>query len=129
MPSDVETQMDWVALSPRITNVIPPTQYPAQWPSMTDEQKSQWFLTEHRSYPMAINADGTFRVEDVPSGTYDVQIPLSETLSNGWSVLRQMFRREFTVPELPNGRSDEPLDLGDFELQSIPIPQSGQSHN
>ena len=123
MPAEFEGQMDWVALSPRITDVISPSQYPAQWPSMTNDEKNQWFLSEHRHYPMAITADGTFRVEDVLPGTYDVQIPLSETLSNGGSVLRQIFRREFTVPELPNGRSDEPLDLGDCELQPIQLPK------
>ncbi len=122
-PPGFETQMDWVALAPRITSLIPQSKYPAQWGSMTQDEKNQWFLTENRSYPMAISADGTFRVEDVPSGTYDVQIALSDSLTNGASVLRHILRREFAVPELPNGRSDEPLDLGDFELQPIQLPK------
>jgi hypothetical protein len=75
------------------------------------------------AYPMSISADGSFRVEDVPSGAYEVQISLTESVSNNVSIVRHSFRREFTAPELPNGRSDEPLDLGDFELQPIQFPK------
>jgi hypothetical protein len=122
-PAGFENQIDWVGLSPHVSTVIPLSKFPEQWSTMTQEEKNQWRLMEMHPYPMVISADGSFRVEDVSSGTYEVQISLTEPLSNGVSIVRHSFRREFTVPELPNGRSDVPLDLGDFELQRIEFPK------
>jgi RNA polymerase sigma factor (sigma-70 family) len=123
VPAEFQSQIDWPKLAPRITTVIPQSKFPAQWSTMTREEKNQWYLVEMHAYPMSISADGSFRVEDVPSGAYEVQISLTESVSNNVSIVRHSFRREFTAPELPNGRSDEPLDLGDFELQPIQFPK------
>jgi hypothetical protein len=122
-PAGFENQIDWVTFSPNVSTVIPLSKFPDQLSTMTQEEKNQWRQMEMHSYPMLVNADGSFRVEDVSSGTYEVQISLTEPLSNGVSIVRHSFGREFTVPELPNGRSDEPLNLGDFELQPIQFPK------
>jgi peroxiredoxin len=66
--------------------------------------------------------DGTFRVEDVEAGTYDLQISVNERPlapntvwlggnSLGWAS------RDVNVPQMPGGRSDEVLDLGSIPLQ------------
>ena len=79
-----------------------------------------------RSYSVILNKDGSFRVEDVESGTYDLIFVVNETphdprgFSHGHAPLGTA-RRDLTVPEMPGGRSDEPLDLGTIPL--VPIPK------
>ena len=64
-----------------------------------------------------LEADGSFRLEDVEAGTYDLLIVVREPQQDphgtvlGQNVLATA-RRELTVPTMPDGRSDEPLDLG-----------------
>jgi len=54
-------------------------------------------------YQFPVNADGSFRVEDIPAGHYKLSIRLRGI---------GHFRHEFSVPEMVGGRSDKPLDLG-----------------
>lgn len=72
-----------------------------------------------RGYPFIVGADGSFRVEGVPAGPYRVGIqvydPPSGTLTFSSHVLGQT-SHSFVVPDLPGGRSLEPLDLGSIEL-------------
>ncbi|HUK83984.1 MAG TPA: hypothetical protein VLZ12_15280 [Verrucomicrobiae bacterium] len=105
---------------------------------MTDEQRRAWSasvsdeLTAYRrgietmvSYPFAVGPDGSFRVEDVPPGDYQLDIKTSELRTNGTAVVLQpisLFIHEFIVPDLPDGRSDEPLDLGELEIEPA-VPQ------
>lgn len=69
-----------------------------------------------RSYVIDVKSDGSFRIEDVPAGNYTGQVEVSrwgEALDqdSGRAGLR------FTVPAMPGGRSNEPLDLGEIEIQ------------
>jgi len=63
-------------------------------------------------YPFRIDANGTFIVEDVPSGQYTLQINLSV---HGSIIGTTDY--DFDVSEMPGGRSDEPLDIGTLELK------------
>ena len=59
--------------------------------------------------------DGTFRVEDVPGGTYMLRVDLREAGEgmNRFAAPHIAFiQREIDVPESAGGRSDEPYDLG-----------------
>jgi len=76
-----------------------------------------------QTYPMVIAADGTFRIDDVPAGTHEVGLGvvprgksqvISNALANG--------EVHCIVPEMPGGRSDEPLDVGDVPLQPVLHP-------
>jgi beta-lactamase regulating signal transducer with metallopeptidase domain/peroxiredoxin len=62
-----------------------------------------------------IDKDGRFRLDDVTPGTYEMTISVSATSDPqvfdpadaiGW------LQMSVTVPEVPGGQSDEPLDLG-----------------
>ncbi|MBN2313999.1 MAG: carboxypeptidase regulatory-like domain-containing protein [Sedimentisphaerales bacterium] len=76
----------------------------------------------YRQIAFKINTDGTFRIDDVPAGDYYLYVN-----AYGPPAQPQTFRGErigllsqhFTIPEMPNGRSDEPLDLGALELDVI----------
>jgi hypothetical protein len=86
-----------------------------QSPVPEEGQPSQYLV-----YPFRIEADGTFRVEDVPSGQYELQISLFEKPkdgSPGYGPVIGTVNYDFEVPEMPGGRSDEPLDIGTIELK------------
>jgi len=86
-----------------------------QSPVPEEGQPSQYLI-----YPFRIEADSTFRVEDVPSGQYELQISLFEKPKDGSSVYGPVIgtvNYDFEVPEMPGGRSDEPLDIGTVELK------------
>jgi hypothetical protein len=71
-------------------------------------------------FPFKLNADGSFRVEDVPEGEYDLSINVQQRPADR-STLDQAttlatVRETVTVPAIPGGRSDAPLDLGTLKL-------------
>ncbi len=62
-----------------------------------------------------IDKDGRFRLDDVTPGTYELTVsvnarPDSQRLARG-DVIGSL-RMSVTMPEVPGGQSDEPLDLG-----------------
>lgn len=87
-----------------------------------------WFprITEHGSnahpgignrsgYAVVIQPDGRFRADDVPPGTYDLDVkfyPPDAFKSGSMFQVLATARLQFTVPPIPGGRSDEPLNLG-----------------
>jgi peroxiredoxin len=69
--------------------------------------------------------DGSFRIDDLPPGDYRLVIQVNE---QGWRaksgpLARAM--REFTIPSIPGGRTDEPLDLGPVRLDARLILKAG----
>ncbi len=77
----------------------------------------QYLFSQHR-YALNFSQDGSFRIEDVPSGKYNLRIELHEP--DGDQPFNQpligMLTKEIVVPDLPGGRSDEPFDLGALEM-------------
>jgi hypothetical protein len=76
----------------------------------------------NRSYPIAIQSDGTFRVDDVIAGHYTVNINISKMVTeNGMTRQEEMAigNAEFTMPEIPGGRSDDPLQLDPIQITSV----------
>lgn len=76
-------------------------------------------------WSVVLDRDGSFRIEDVPAGSYDLNFAVLQPLldGSGRPTDRAMAtaHREVTVPEMPGGRSDEPLDLGTIPL----VPAQG----
>ena len=74
-----------------------------------------------------LEADGSFRIEDVEAGTYELSIMLSEPPRDphqpgiGHDLLASA-NRTVVVPPIPGGRSDEPLDLGTIPVTAIRKP-------
>jgi len=73
-----------------------------------------------RIYRGLCEADGTFRIPDIPAGEYELKIEVREKQSPNrfpdqgreiGSLVKQI-----TVPEMEGGRGDETLDLGRLEL-------------
>ncbi len=82
-----------------------------------------------RHLDRSIGSPGEFRLPDVEAGVYQLKIIFRESrdASPGkppqvWSAVR-----EITVPETPDGRTDEPIDLGTLELkpEDRPSEQGG----
>ncbi|MGA2442028.1 MAG: carboxypeptidase regulatory-like domain-containing protein [Tepidisphaeraceae bacterium] len=72
-------------------------------------------MANMRNFPFSVSPDGSFRVDDVPAGDYQLSINIRQTNNengeNGFGQPIGMGSAEFTIPEMPGGRSDEPLQL------------------
>ena len=75
------------------------------------------------SHTAVLAKDGSFRIDDVGAGRYDVLFVVNEPTSGPDAPPTHKpiasVRRELVVPEMPGGRSDLPLDLGTISLQPI----------
>jgi thiol-disulfide isomerase/thioredoxin len=103
--------------------------YPGQ--DMTAEDKVRWreewlsteagraFQRAERSYDLEIKPDGTFRLEDIPTGTYTLTIAANQAKESRRGTLETLgaLQRTVAVPAMPGGRSDEPLDLGALKIK------------
>lgn len=67
------------------------------------------------SFGARIDTEGNFRVEDVESGDWVLKISAFDIDKK----LQIRFEHPFTVPDMPGGRSDEPLDLGAIRVEEI----------
>lgn len=109
--------------------VRPEPRKPDDFPDYTDERKLAWYdrfngsaegrayRLEERKYAVDLRADGTFRIEDVPAGRYVLKLPFRSRTDQESERLLAAARAEVTVPGIPGGRSDEPLDLGEVRLE------------
>jgi hypothetical protein len=93
-----------------------------------------------------LDKDGRFRIEDVPAGKYELELSVHGAsdprfVDHGREIGR--LKMPVTVPGVPGGRSNEPLDLGtitarlfdiikvgdvapDFDVERIGVPEKGQ---
>jgi beta-lactamase regulating signal transducer with metallopeptidase domain/protocatechuate 3,4-dioxygenase beta subunit len=56
--------------------------------------------------------DGTFRIDDMPAGVHSISVRLDG------KVRLSLPEHRFTIKPIENGRSDEPLDMGDLTLEN-----------
>jgi len=79
--------------------------------------RQYWF--SKRSYVLRFAQDGSFRVNDVPGGKYQLSLDvreLDEKRGQRKSPLLALRTQEIDVPDSPGGRSNTPLDLGLISL-------------
>lgn len=143
MPSEGAPESGWTFERGNLSLTEPEIRYPDDWDDMTAEQRQAWFQqyvkTEEykatqrsrRYYPLMVEADGTFRVEDVPSGSYTLSIaavrsPMGNTPFGGRNEPVGSAVVEVVIPEMPGGRSDEPLDLGTRTMRVIRRAKVGE---
>jgi hypothetical protein len=103
----------------------------ASYPRRHDYSSSEAFIAAiakwdqasraQRSFGTFCDSNGSFRLQDIPAGTYELEIKLLDSKLNSVSA-RQPYdpapeigsiRREVIVPE---GQTNEALDLGTLEL-------------
>jgi protocatechuate 3,4-dioxygenase beta subunit/peroxiredoxin len=86
---------------------------------------------QRRFYSFAIEPDGSFRIDNVEPGTYELSLLLYGPEANnsfGRGNRVAMLNTEVTVPPLPDGVAyvGEPLDMGELTLTIIkPAPEVG----
>jgi hypothetical protein len=73
----------------------------------------------YRQFGFKIVSNGSFRIDDIPAGNYYLYVNAYEPAADprGFRGKRLgSLSRHFNIPEMPGGRSDEPMDLGVLEL-------------
>ena len=113
---------------------------PSPPPELDGREKVRWRLAWERSeegkafrqaerrYGLKVAPDGTFRIEDVEAGIYELRIILADAPRVTEDPCRVggllgVADLDFRVPDMPGGRSDEPLDLGAITLRPLRKPQ------
>jgi len=110
---------------------VPPPETPEEVKEMPLEERRAWhqawmqtdeykaYRRARRGYALTLEPDGSFRVEDIPAGKYNLRIYAQEPSADGFprGEMIGSLKHTFEVPEMPGGRSDEPLDLGTLELE------------
>ena len=75
-------------------------------------------------YAVKVEPDGSFRIDDVIAGSYELDFLLQEPPADPFHITGSetigRAHRDVTIDEIPGGRSDEPLDLGPIPL--VPKP-------
>ena len=102
LPAGTEREIEWM--------------YNSSWLRLKESADPS--VPDH--YALILKPDGSFRVEDVPAGTHEVIVRVYERPESAYSSYGDVsgsITMEFEVPEMPGGRSDEPLDLGTLELE------------
>jgi AhpC/TSA family len=108
----------------------------AEWNDWLNRRSGTPEGREYASHRVAVHVglarDGSFRIDDVPAGEYRLAIQV-----NGKSQVHvtATYGRDpgpfgrivttFTIPAIPGGRSDEPLDLGALRLRPRIALQAG----
>jgi RNA polymerase sigma factor (sigma-70 family) len=88
----------------------------------SDSEEGQARMKSSRSYPLQIESDGAFTVEDVPQGTYEINVHLMDTpsdLSRPRPTGKPLgfVRREVTVPASADPTAETPLDVGTIRVE------------
>ncbi len=109
-----------LSLKPAVENVPSPTDAAAYRQFMDSAAGLAWARAQ-RSYTLRLDADGAFRVEDIPEGSYTLTVyvnaPAQSESQPGRPLPIERLTRDIVVPEMPGGRSDDPLHLGFINLQ------------
>jgi len=98
----------------------------------SERYKSYWMSPEGRArererqvFVARFSEDGSFRINDVPAGEYELRIKVSELRETSLGPSRGPMREgpeigsltwDVIVPPVEGRRSDEPLDLGELAL-------------
>ncbi|MCP4450799.1 MAG: hypothetical protein GY809_05015, partial [Planctomycetes bacterium] len=112
---------------------------PSGFEQMTKREQSDWYQryrtsdeykqriyeeviynTNARQFAFEIKKDGAFRVEDVVTGKYSFTVNIETAMGQRPSRDIASYHGTMTVPPMPGGRSEEPLDLGDLVLTMRP---------
>lgn len=85
---------------------------------------------DSRTYAVITQPDGTLRADDVPAGTYQLSIAIAQVRPDGTCGPGDAVATasaDVTVPEIPGGRSDEPLEIPTLEMKLRKIVNVGDA--
>lgn len=92
-----------------------------KWRNSGAEEEYRKLCNTRKSFSFAVQGDGSFTAQDIPAGTYElrvlIQAPANERCGMGDTVAT--CSKVFNIPEMPGGRSDEPLNLGELPLTTF----------
>jgi beta-lactamase regulating signal transducer with metallopeptidase domain/protocatechuate 3,4-dioxygenase beta subunit len=102
-----ESPVDWAQSESIMLGVAPPVR-PGQ---------ARRGMIRHSSilYASTIDNDGRFHIDDVPAGAYELELTVNGSRDPRFSGPGReiaYLRMPVVVPDIPGGRSNEPLDLG-----------------
>ncbi len=89
----------------------------------TPEGKKYWLA--ELDFSFRVNPDGTFRLEDVPPGEYELDVQFYAAPDDNGREYEQLMgavKKAITVPKFPAGRQSEPHNLGEVEIDLIQPP-------
>jgi peroxiredoxin len=72
-----------------------------------------------KSFAISVEANGDFKIEDVPAGPYELDVQLRETPGFFGTEIARL-TNDLTVPEFSPAEEDRPLDLGTLTLEKTP---------
>ena len=116
--------VDWTKAVAALSSAAPP-----EYPTFNGDQnaygkaRAAFYATEagrrywryERHSPVTLAPDGSFRIEQVVAGKYTIDVALRDPQDvkkkTGVGTLL------FDVPEMPDGRSSEPLDVGELKME------------
>ena len=150
IPQELSGRSDWQFEMCRLTSdiAIPKPNVPDEVQTMDPAQRQAWYAKwlqteegkayeeqarkaaeQRRNYPVAVQADGRFRIEDVEAGNYRLVIaivrrPAGQDRSPSQPLATASVK--LTMPEIPNGRSDEPLTAPDIAITMEKTIEVGQ---
>lgn len=140
-PESYTKPIDWpIGNSTLMTQPVKPT-LPENWKSLSDEERRAWYTEwqkspefvdsriKQRSFAVQYQPDGSFRIDDVTSGTYQLNCNFAEEPDGkqfGRGETIGTLSKEVTIPEMEGGRSDEPLDLGTLEVTIVTTLEVGK---
>jgi len=143
LPPDCNEPVNWSNTIVTLTLKLPEPPRPEDFNEMIEPEKRAWNNSwrqsqegkayrkmeweKVRSYVVKIDQDGSFRAEDVPAGAYKLQATVGAPPGGAWwwgrsrvsagqPVFGGTLTHEFEVPDMNEGWSDEPLDLGALEV-------------
>jgi RNA polymerase sigma factor (sigma-70 family) len=88
-----------------------------------DSPEGELFKDSVRNYEFPVQADGTFRVDDVLPGSYRLNVRADEPVPGGKGMRHAAVAEiRVDVPEMFAGESDEPIDVGTL----VPRPASNR---
>jgi peroxiredoxin len=134
-PQDVDWLRDFHQLTPvrplnmniprlEMSGNLTQEQQEAIWAQQRRTENAFWrtpagraYEREQKSYLVQFATNGTFRVDGIPPGEYNLNISLTDPTREDYSYENiGTFGVAFTLPELKPGQPDEPFDLGPHEI-------------
>jgi thiol-disulfide isomerase/thioredoxin len=141
LPKEVTDRSGWIYSTATLATKreFPKLDIPDNVKEMEPAQRKQWYdeylksdagkayqaavdavQKDFRQYAVIAQPDGSFRADDVPAGTYQLAIAVSKVNADGTCGPGDTIATasaDVSVPEMPGGRSDEPLEVPTLEMK------------